>query len=143
MKDKSPIRILTGNQKDSFRVTTSIENISKRAINISQELSYLEEDYSLMIQIIKDMISLSSRSRKTDPRLYWLVGDNIVRFLERIEDIGFYLIKQNSTFSRDIGISESLVKKIVSFRKRFSKLSMVNPTIPCARYKDNKVSVKD
>ena len=69
------------------------------------------------------------------------MGDIIVRFLERIDDIGFYLLNQNRTLSRDIGVSETSIKKIVAFRKRFKKLSKVNPAIPWAKYRDNKVPV--
>lgn len=143
MKDKFPIKILISNhQKGRFKVTTSIDNISKSNINIRQELAYLESDYSVLMKTIQDTIALSSKGKKTDPRLYWLIGEYINRFLERIDDMGYYLIKQNSTIARDIGVSESSIKKIVSFRNRFSKLSMVNPTIPWVKYRNNKVPVE-
>lgn len=143
MKDKFPIKILISNhQKGRFKVTTSIDNISKSNINIRQELAYLESDYSVLMKTIQDTIAFSSKGKKTDPRLYWLIGEYINRFLERIDDMGYYLIKQNSTIARDIGVSESSIKKIVSFRNRFSKLSMVNPTIPWVKYRNNKVPVE-
>jgi hypothetical protein len=141
MKDKFPLNIMNEKQKNRFVAATSINNLYNKSPNIRQELAYLENDYSFLIKSIRDTMSQSLQTKKSDPRLYWLVGDSIVRFLERIEDIGFYLLNQNKTLSRDIGISENSIKKIISFRKRFIKLSTVNPTIPWVKYRDNKVPV--
>lgn len=142
MKDKFPLKIVIGDQqKNQFKATTSIDKLNERPGNIRQELTYLEQDYTIVIKTIRDTIAVSSQSRRVDPRLYWLVGDDIIRFLERIHDIGFYLMQQNSTLARDIGVSGSSIKKIVSFRRRFPKLSMVNSAIPWAKYRDNKVPV--
>ena len=73
--------------------------------------------------------------------MYWLVGDNILRFLNRIDDVGFYLMHQNRTLRRDIGIGGSSVNKIIAFRKRFPNISKVDPAIPWSKYRDNKVTV--
>ena len=76
--------------------------------------------------------------KKADPRLYWLIGKNIIRFIERLDDLGFYIVKQNKTFAADIGMSESSIGKIISFRKRFSKISMLDQKISWSKYRDNK-----
>lgn len=142
MKDRFPLRIVTSDQpKNRFKATTSIDKVNEKSKNIRQELAYVQEDYSVLIKTIQDTIAVSSQSKRIDPRLYWLVGDHITRFLERIDDIGFYFMQQNRTLARDIGVSKSYITKIVSFRRRFSKLSMVDPAIPWAKYRDNKVPV--
>jgi hypothetical protein len=142
MKDKFPLKIvLTDQQKNRFKATTSIDVLNKMSKNIRRELGYLEADYSILTRTARDTIVVSSQRRKADPRLYWLIGDNILRFLERIDDVGFYLLNQNSTLARDLEVSESSIKKLVSFRRRFPKLSLVNPAIPWAKYRDNKVPV--
>lgn len=143
MKEKYPLKISTGNQKDKFKITTSIDKILKKSTNIREDLSYLEEDYSLLIKIIRNLVSLSSKSKKVDPRLYWLTGEYIHRFLERVDNLDFYLIKHSSTIARDAGISESSIKKILCFRRRFSKLSMVNPSVSWAKYRNNEIPVPD
>lgn len=143
MRDKFPLRIISEQNKNRFRATTSIDKLKVKHGNIRQELAFLEVDYSSLMKTIQDIIAVSSQSRRIDPRLYWLVGDSISRFLERIDDMGFYFVQQNKTLARDIGLSESSIKKIVSFRRRFSKLSMVSPEIPWARYRDNKVPVQN
>ena len=139
MRDKFPLRIIYDQQKKQIKFATSIDKLYKKSANIRQELAYLEKDYSILIKSIRDTVS--TKSKKIDPRLYWLMGDSIVRFLERIDDIGFYLLNQNKTLARDIGVSETSIKKIMAFRKRFKKLSKVNPAIPWAKYRDNKVPV--
>jgi hypothetical protein len=139
MKDKFPLRIIAGNEQ--FKATTSIDSLKDKARNIHLELTYLENDYTSLINSIRSIVSASSQSKKIDPRLYWLLADNIIRFLQRIADMGFYLVQQNRTLARDIGISESSVKKIVSFRRRFPRISLVNCSISWNKYRDNKVAV--
>jgi len=134
---KFPIKIVP-NKENKFKATTSLEKIGDHSKNIRQELSYVEMDYTILIDTIHRLLAISSK-KKADPRLFWLIGENIIRFFERLDEIGFYLMQQNRTLARDIGISESSTKKIVSFRKRFSKISTINPAIHWAKYRDNKV----
>ena len=94
-----------------------------------------------MIRTVRDTVSAASRSRRIDPRLYWLIGDAVIRFLERVDDLGFYLILQDDTLARDTGIAKSSLGKIIYFRRRFLRLSMVDATIPWTNYADNKIPV--
>jgi hypothetical protein len=137
MKEKSPIKIVIS-KENRFKATTSLDKIGDNSKNIRQELSYVETDYTILIDTIHRFLAISSK-KKVDPRLFWLIGENIIRFFERLDEIGFYLMQHNRTLARDIGISESSTKKIVSFRKRFSRISLINPAINWAKYRDNKV----
>jgi hypothetical protein len=137
MKEKSPIKIMVS-KENRFKATTSLDKIGDNSKNIRQELSYVETDYTILIDTIHRFLAVSSK-KKADPRLFWLIGENIFRFFERLDEIGFYLMQQNRTLARDIGISESSTKKILSFRKRFSRISLINPAIHWTKYRDNKV----
>jgi hypothetical protein len=137
MKEKSPIKIVIS-KENRFKATTSLDKIGDNSKNIRQELSYVEMDYTILMDTIHRFLAISSK-KKVDPRLFWLIGENIIRFFERLDEIGFYLMQQNRTLARDIGISESSTKKILSFRKRFSRISFINPAIHWAKYRDNKV----
>jgi hypothetical protein len=142
MKFKYPLKIIKGEQEENrFKATTSIDMLKEESRKVRRDLSYLEIDYCILIGNIKNTLLKLSENKKIDPRLYWLVGENIVNFLERIDDIGFYLMHQNSTIARDVEISESSIKKIISFRRRFLKLSMINLSVPWKKYRDNKVPV--
>jgi len=144
MKVKYPLKMVVSDQsKGHLKATTSLVSLNDSSKNIQQELNYLEKDYSILIKAIREIMDISSQQKKVDPRLYWLIGDNIIRFLERINDIGFYIIQQNKTFARDIQISESSVEKIIAFRRRFEKLSMIDPEISWANYRENKVTIPD
>lgn len=134
---KFPIKIFQS-KENGFKATTSLEQISDHSRNIRQELTYVEMDYTILIDTIHRLWAISSK-KKADPRLFWLIGENIILFFERIEEIGFYLMQQNRTLARDTGISESSIKKILSFRRRFSRISLINPAIHWAKYRDNKV----
>ena len=141
MKDKLPLKILI--QKDRFKAATSLEILDGESKNIRQTLVYLEKDYSLLIKFIQEAIAVSKQNRRVDPRLYWLAGDNIVRFLERIDALGFYLVQQTSVLARSIATSERFLQTLISFRLRFSNISMVNPIIPWTKYKENKVPIPE
>ena len=141
MKDKLPLKILI--QKDRFKAATSLEILGGESKNIRQTLVYLEKDYSILIKFIQEAIAVSTQNRRVDPRLYWLAGDNIVRFLERIDALGFYLTQQTSILARSIATSESFIQTLISFRLRFSNISMVNPTISWTKYKENKVPIPE
>jgi hypothetical protein len=144
MKVKYPLKMVVSDQsKGHIKATTSLESLNDSSKNIQQELNYLERDYSILVEVIREIMDISSQQKKVDPRLYWLIGDNIIRFLERINDLGFYLMQQNKTFARDVQISESSVEKIIAFRRRFEKLSIIDPEISWANYRENKVTIPD
>jgi len=139
MKNKYPIKIIV-TKENKFKAATLLEKISNSSISIQQELIFIEIDYTALINTIKTLLAISSQ-RKVDPRMFWLIGDHIIRFLDRLDEIGFYLMQQNQTLARDIGISESSTKKIICFRRRFSKISWVDPSISWAKYRNNKVNL--
>ena len=141
MKNKLPLKILI--QKDRFKIAISLEILGDESKNIRQTLTYLEKDYALLIKFIQEAVAVSAQGKRVDPRLYWLAGDNIVRFLERIDALGFYLVQQTSVLARSIAISESFLQTLISFRLRFSNIALVDPAISWTKYKENKVPVPE
>lgn len=139
MREKFPLRII--DQSNQFKAATSISKLKEKSGNIRQELSYLESDYTILIKTLRETMSRYFGSKRLDPRFYWLVGDYVINFVKRIEDLGYYLLQQNQTLAKSMGISQSSLKKILSFRKRFPKISLVKPGIPWAKYRDNKVPI--
>jgi hypothetical protein len=143
MINKSPLKILE--QDNQFKATTSISLLRDKSSSIRQNLSYLELDYATLVKTVRDtlMAVRSNTDKKKDPRIYWLIGDYIIAFLRRINDLGYYLVRQNQTLGKSIGISRTSVGKILSFRIRFSSIAIVNSAIPWAKYRENKVSVRE
>ena len=142
-KEKFPLKIVKDKLNNRHKAATSIDKLNDETKNIQQELSFIETDYAILLSDIRGLLSeAATRSKKkTDPRLYWLIGENIIRFIERLDNLGFYLLGQNKTFAVDIGISESSIGRIISFRKRFSKISSLDPKISWSKYRDNKVAM--
>jgi len=143
MKQNFPVRIVE--QNNQFKAGTSLNILSEKSKNILQELSYIEVDYTNLINLAGNLynsILIASKSKKADPRFYWLLGDCILGFIHRINDLGYYLLQQNKTLATSVKISESSIKKIISFRKRFSKISAIDPAIPWAKYRDNKIPIQ-
>ena len=139
-KEKFPLKIIKDKLTGRYKAATSIDKLNDETKNIRRELSFIETDYTILLGDIRGLLSEAAMrsKKKADPRLYWLIGENIIRFIERLDDLGFYIVKQNITFAAEIGISESSIGKIISFRKRFSKISMLDQKISWSKYRDNK-----
>ncbi len=135
MKDKYPVRILVGDGTgQQFKVTTSIAKINRGSQSIRSELAYLEDDYQILVKAVAECLAVMPGGAKIDPRLMWLAGDYMTNFLSRLDDIGFYLVRQNATLARDTGLSALSIKKMLLFRKRYLRLSMVDPAVPWEEY---------
>lgn len=141
MRGKFPLRMIRKRKSMELKATTSLERVADISANIRQELSYLEQDYKLMVNAVQSILGFAKENKRPDPRLYWLAGDAMVNFLNRIDEVGFYLVDQNNTIARDIGVSESQVERIKAFRRRFRRISLVDPHIAWAKYRGNKVPV--
>ena len=141
MSQKYAIQIVTQKDDEGFTVVTSIHAVAAKSKNIRNELKFLEYDYAILVKSLKNVMALVSKSKKVDVRLYWIGADTLLDFLNRIDDLGFYLLKQNKTLGRDTGLSDSTVQKMLAFRKRFPKISLVNPSYSWAKYRANKVPV--
>ena len=139
-KEKFPLKIIKDKLTGRYKAATSMGKLNDETKNIRQELSFIETDYMILLGDIRGLLSEAAMrsKKKADPRLYWLIGENIIRFIERLDDLGFYLLKQNITFAADIGISQSSITKIISFRKKISKISTLDPNISWSKYRDNK-----
>ena len=144
INEKYPLKIIRDKITGRCKTATSIDKLDDETKNIRQELSFIETDYTILLSNIRGLLSEASvrSKKKADPRLYWLIGEHILRYLERIDDLGFYIVKQNKTLAADAGMSESSIGKIISFRKRFSKISMLDPEISWSKYRDNKSAKK-
>ena len=142
-KEKFPLKIVKDKLNNRHKAATSIDKLNDETKNIQQELSFIETDYTILLSNILGLLSEAAMrsKKKADPRLYWLIGENIIRFIERLDDLGFYLLRQNKTFAADIGISESSIGRIISFRKKFSKISSLDPKISWSKYRDNKAAM--
>ena len=139
-KEKFPLKIIKDKLTGRYKAATSMGKLNDETKNIRQELSFIETDYMILLGDIRGLLSEAAMrsKKKADPRLYWLIGENIIRFIERLDDLGFYLLKQNITFAADIGISQSSITKIISLRKKISKISTLDPNISWSKYRDNK-----
>ncbi len=139
MKDRFPLRILE--QDGRYKATTSVIDLQSRSRRIRQDMGYIEFDYSVTVRAIQDIRGTvqENKVKKADPRAFWLIGDILLAFLHRIDNLGFYLVNQNRVLGEGIGMSESSIKRIIAFRKRFPDIARVNPTISWSKYRENKV----
>jgi hypothetical protein len=137
---KLPVRIVR--QGETLKATSSIDSLYESGQNIRHKLDYIECDYRALVKILRELYSTAKSAQRFDPRIVWLIGDYVISFFSRLDALGFYLVNQNETIAHDISISKSSMQRILSFRKRFSSISFVDPSIPWSRYRDKKVPLK-
>jgi hypothetical protein len=143
MNDKFPVTIMPSEEMERpFKAAISVGSLSDEKRNIRRDVCYVEADYTASITAVRAILAASSKAKGKDPRVFWLLGDSVLRFLERINEIGLYLAQRNATLGRDAGISETSMEKILAFRRRYPRLSMVDPTVSWAKYRDNKVQLR-
>lgn len=72
MKEKSPIKIVVS-KENRFKATTSLDKIGDNSKNIRQELSYVETDYTILIDTIHRFLAISSKKkgRSSFVLAYW------------------------------------------------------------------------
>ena len=98
-------------------------------------------DYSVTVKIIENILKgiKENKGKRVNPRFYWLIGDLVLVFLSRIDSLGYYVVDQNDTLGKSVGLSGSSIRRIIAFRRRFSDIALVDPGIAWSEYRDNKV----
>lgn len=142
MNTRFPVIIQPQETKDGlrFRATTSVDRLSGSSRSTEQDLRAVELDYSITLAAVREALKQADRGeRRHDPRAYWHAGNAILAMLERLHEAGFYLMRQNETIARDVGLASESVRKIVAFRRRFPRVADVDPQITWARYRGNRV----
>lgn len=130
MKQRFPVRILQGqSEMRPFRATTALAALDMQDTAVETALAVVELDYAALMAAVGRLIRPPGRAAKVDPRVYWMAGDLIVAFFNRLDELNFYLDWQNKTIARDLHVSESFIKRVTSFRRRVPRLSMVDVSV--------------
>lgn len=141
MKDKFPIKIHKREHEQGikFIAITSLGKIMKTSQEIEHQLKFVELDYTITLIAAREALNATKQNNKGNVLAFWLLGNVLIEFLQRLEKLGFYLVSSYATFARDLGMGASSVKKILSFRKRFPTVLLIDSTVSWSRYRDNKV----
>jgi len=138
-----PVRIHRFEEEEGtrFKAATSVDRLSKVSIPVERQLEAIEMAYSIALAGAREAIRMSTVGEKTDPRAFWLVGRQLKEFGAFLEEMGFYLDEETSTFSRDLGIPESSLAKIRAFHGRLPGILQIDPAVSWNKYRENKVSL--
>lgn len=139
-----PVQIQVQKEGNRFTVkaTTSVEKLTREAQNPEQELRGIELDCSLTLTTAREAMNVGGHGKRHDPRAYWLAAKALADFLDRLRQSGFYLVNQNKILGGALDSSESSVKKLLAFYRRFPELRLVDPATPWKKYRDNQVPRK-
>jgi len=122
-----------------FKAATSVEALSEASTSLNEQLKLIEMAYDIAITAASRALHMARTSNRTNSRAIWFVADHLKQFTHQIDGMGFFLADENTTFARDLGMSESSVKKIKSFYRRFPSIWEVNPMTPWNEYRENRV----
>ncbi len=134
MTGKFPLKIIK--QDNKFRAATSFQEIQKRAKHIRQDLTYIESDYEILMTAIQKTLELAEKenSKRIDARFYWLIGDYILSFLSRVDSLGYYLLEQNTTIGKHLGVSKTTIYRILVLRRKIEAPVFIDPDVPWTKY---------
>jgi hypothetical protein len=124
--------------KTRVKATTSIERALADDKSLEAELRFIEIDYQASIAAARTALASAGTGMYRDQRAYWLAGKYLADFMERLERHGFYLVDMNKTPARHLGMSESSIKRIIAFYRRYPDPRRIDLKIPWSTYRDNK-----
>ncbi len=132
------IEVTGTGDRSRVKATTSIERALEGGRSIEADLRFVEMDYQATLAGAGAALASAGRSRYRDPRAYWLAGRFLADFLDRLEMHDFYLVDMNKAPARHLGVSESSIKRIIAFYRRYPDQRNIDMTIPWSTYRDNK-----
>ncbi|MEA3485687.1 MAG: hypothetical protein U9R03_03150 [Candidatus Aerophobetes bacterium] len=143
MKQRYPIQIQVM-EKDKgntvFKVSLPVESILNSSDRLDELLSNVEKEYTQTIQECKELLKKSTSEKRANSKVYWIIGDLILKFMRRLDHTPFYLRNQCAFFARDLGLSQTSIWKIIRFRKKILKKDLIDSTTPWSLYREGKVS---
>lgn len=122
-----------------FKAATSLETFSQTSSPLEQQLVLIEMAYGVAITGARKALDMARKNNRSDPRAFWLGANELEQFVHQLNGMNFFLTNVNTTFARDLGISESSLKKIRGFYRRFPDSWRIDPTITWNKYRENKV----
>jgi hypothetical protein len=120
-----------------LRAVIYIEDAIRDA-NTSQQLKKVEEEYVELIEKSKNIITKIRRTRanRANPKLHWVLGDMIVRFLHELNDNGYLLTNIQPTLSRDIGFPTRYLGYHIQLRKDYPDVESLHNEISWSKYQE-------
>ncbi|RLE07918.1 hypothetical protein DRZ78_02155 [Candidatus Aerophobetes bacterium] len=144
MRQRYPIQMQVV-EKDSgnivFKASLPVESIFNSSSKFDELLAYVERKYTQTIRECKELLKRSTFQKRANSKVYWIIGDSILKFMRSLEDTPFYLRNQCAFFARDLGLSQTSIWKIIRFRKKFPKKDLIDPTIPWSLYREGRVEL--
>jgi len=87
-------------------------------------------------EILKQIEQGRRASRRVDPRLYWELGDLLVRFIRNNDKGEVFLDRLKAHFCKDLGISDPSWRKIIRFRSLVPSAGLLDHSKDWRFYRD-------
>lgn len=109
--------------KTSLKPVVSIDDVMKH-VNVKADLTYIEKEYTDFLISCRKMIKRiqNNKATKSDLKLHWELGNLIVNFLQRLNEIGYILVKISDTLSRDITLSPRYIGYHIQLKEFFPEI---------------------
>jgi len=106
--------------------------------DIKNRLSVIEKEYELLLRQCREILAQTKTSKgRPDARLRWQLADKIHTFLNSsTKKIGVVLVNYVDALQRDLGISESELRYISRFYRKFGDPNDLDPRINWSKYRE-------
>lgn len=92
-----------------------------------EELERFENKYIRLVDNLKCILKLirSNRRRQGKVLLYWMLGDEIIQFMEHNQNGTFFIENLTTHLVRDAGISDKMINRCIKFRDYHPDISKI------------------
>jgi len=120
-KSNQKIGITFQESNSKIIASISVDELEKTPENISELLNKVTEIYLTYIKEMKEIVTtnkrLRSQKKEVPAYLMWNFGDKIFQLIRDLEEKNFELQSLYECLRRDLDVSRTTLKRVVSFRR--------------------------
>jgi len=118
--------------KELYKATVPLNLIFEKefdAKSLEKEISNIEKNYSRLITNLKALLARIHNKNEKDGRVlfYWKFGDEIINFINHVNEKSFHIEKLTDILMRDVGASIKFITRCERFKLLYPDVKMIDP----------------
>ncbi len=98
------------------------------AKDLEEQIAAFEDYYFEFIKSVRNLLGdIRNDKNKSKVLLYWQLGDQIIKFIEKMGSSTLYLENAKEQLKRDAQISDKMLQRCKKFRWLYPDLSKIDP----------------
>ena len=106
--------------------------------DIKDRLTAVEKEYLTLLKQCEDILSQTKTSKgRPDARLRWMLAEKVSTFLDSsAKRLGVILVNYTDALQRDLGVSESELRYIFRFYRKYKNANELDDRINWSKYRE-------